>query len=317
MISRRSVRIKTMQVIYAYERSENVPVYHFDNLLEKNILSTQGLYLYMLLIIREVANFVETESIVKAKKLLPTTEDKNFNTKLLSNLLIQYLNHDEEYREAIKKDNLVKYIDEVIIRKLFKQLVESEAYEAYLANTGEFDYEVDRKLISYLFEEIMLTDEVFISHLEEEWPVWDDDAELVVSAVRDVIRKSKHELKLQLQKHNLKEKFTELLDFSAKLFHKVLENKEEHEVLIAEKLRNWEADRLAILDNILLRMALAELLFFPSIPVKVTINEYIDIAKEYSTPKSKEFINGVLDKIMKELREKGVIVKTGRGLIEQ
>jgi transcription antitermination protein NusB len=316
MINRRSVRIKTMQIIYAYERGEHVPITQFDTALRQNILSTQSLYLYILLIIREVANFVEKESIMRAAKFLPTEEDRLFSTKLLSNILIQYLNHDEEYAHAIEKYKLSYLLDDVVVRHIYKTFAASDAYKAYVNSGTEFNYEEDSKVIRYLFEEVMMEDEVLLSHLEDGWPVWEDDADLVVTALREVIRKSKNELKLHLEKQNLKEKFTELLEFAEQLFHKTIYNREQHEELIAEKLKNWESDRLAVMDLIILRMALSEMLYFPSIPLKVTINEYIDIARDYSTPKSKDFVNGVLDKLMRELKEKGDIVKTGRGLVE-
>lgn len=263
MINRRSIRIKTMQIIYAYERSENIPVTHFDTLLRQNILSTQSLYLYILLIIREVANFVEKESQLKAAKFLPTEEDRRFSTKLLSNILIQYLNHDEEYNKAIEKSRLMGLIEGVVIRHLYKRFSGSEVYAEYVHSGQEFNYDEDSKVIRYLFEEVMLDDDVLLSHLEDGWPVWEDDADLVVTAVREVIRKSKNELKLHLEKQNLKEKFTELLEFAEQLFHKTIYNREQHEELIAAKLRNWESDRLAVIDRILLRMAVAEMLFFP------------------------------------------------------
>ena len=129
------------------------------------------------------------------------------------------------------------------------------------------------------------------------------------------IQKSKNELKLHLEKGNLKDKFKELTQFGIDLFNETINHKKEHQKLIEPKLRNWEADRLAVVDVILIRMAVSEFLYFPSIPVKVTINEYLDIAKEYSTPKSKDFINGVLDSLMRDMRTNDQLNKTGRGLL--
>jgi N utilization substance protein B len=133
--------------------------------------------------------------------------------------------------------------------------------------------------------------------------------------VHEVIQKSKNQLKLHLEKGNLKDKFKELTQFGIDLFNETISNKKEHYKIIEPKLKNWETDRLAIIDVILIRMAVSEFLYFPSIPVKVTINEYLDIAKEYSTPKSKDFINGVLDSLMREMKTNGQLNKTGRGLL--
>jgi len=133
--------------------------------------------------------------------------------------------------------------------------------------------------------------------------------------VQEVIQKSKNELKLHLEKGNLKDKFKELTQFGIDLFNETVNHKKEHQQLIEPKLKNWEADRLAVIDVILIRMAVSEFLYFPSIPVKVTINEYLDIAKEYSTPKSKDFINGVLDSLMRDMKKNEQIQKSGRGLL--
>jgi N utilization substance protein B len=161
----------------------------------------------------------------------------------------------------------------------------------------------------------LLEDEIFIANTEEHFTNWLDDAEFVIEAVHEVIQKSKHELKLHFDKNSLKEKFRELTDFGEQLFHKTTAHKKEHQQMIEPKLKNWEADRLAVVDVILIRMALSEFLYFESIPVKVTINEYLDIAKEYSTPKSKDFINGVLDSLMRDLKKNELLHKTGRGLL--
>jgi N utilization substance protein B len=185
----------------------------------------------------------------------------------------------------------------------------------YLQSGKEFDVTEDKQIIQYLFEEILLQDENFLQHTEECFLNWDDDAGLVVDAVREVIEKSKHELKLHLEKVKVKEKMVELAEFGRELFRKTVEHKKEYGALIEPKLKNWDADRLAVLDVILIRMALAEFFEFPSIPTKVTINEYLDIAKEYSTPKSKDFINGILDSLMHDLKSQEKIKKTGRGLL--
>ena len=137
----------------------------------------------------------------------------------------------------------------------------------------------------------------------------------VHSLTIDAVKKSKEDLKTHLTKNSALEKFQEIMDFGMELYFKTLSNKEDHMALIMPKLKNWEMDRIAVLDQIILRMALTEFTEFNSIPLKVTINEYLDISKEYSTPKSKDFINGILDKIMNELKENGKIQKMGRGLI--
>ena len=240
-----------MQYIYAYETTASAPASQFQNFLEKSILSVKDQYLYLLLCIREIANFVETDAKIKAGKHLKNDNDK--------------------------------------------KLTESEAYVDYLTNGTEFNVEADKSIITFLLNNLILEDGNFTTNMEELFTNWMDDAEFVVEAVHEVIQKSKNELKLHLEKGNLKEKA--------------------HYKLIEPKLKNWETDRLAIIDVILIRMAVSEFLYFPSIPVKVTINEYLDIAKEYSTPKSKDFINGVLDSLMRDMKTNDQLNKTGRGLL--
>lgn len=315
MITRRSVRIKTMQYIYAYESTASASASQYEQYLEKSILSVKDQYLYILYTIREVANFVEVDAKIKAGKYIKNEQDKNFNTKLLSNILIQFLNNDKEFLTEVKNTNIASLIEEDNIRAWYKKLVASAPYQAYLENNAEFNLEEDKKIVRYLLDEILLSDENFITIIEELFTNWMEDAEYVVDAVYEVLDKSKNALKLHLENGKLKDKFVEVKQFGIDLFHETIRHKKEHQQEIEPKLKNWETDRLAVLDVILIRMALSEFLYFPSIPVKVTINEYLDIAKEYSTPKSKDFINGVLDSLMKSLKNNNRLNKTGRGLL--
>lgn len=304
-----------MQYLYAFETTQQLPASHFINHLEKSILSVKDQYLYILLTIREVANFVEKDAKIKASKHIKNDSDKNFNTKLLSNVIIQYLNNDKEFELEIKNAKTASLLDEDDIRRLYKIFTETKEYSEYLNNGTEFNVEQDKAIVSFLLNNIIIEDEIFATNIEELFTNWQDDAEYVVEAVQEVIQKSKNELKLHLEKGNLKDKFKELTQFGIDLFNETVNHKKEHQQLIEPKLKNWEADRLAVIDVILIRMAVSEFLYFPSIPVKVTINEYLDIAKEYSTPKSKDFINGVLDSLMRDMKKNEQIQKTGRGLL--
>lgn len=314
MISRRSVRVKVMQAVYGYERSEDALSATFKKSLQSNIHSVKDLYIYLLFTIREVANEVDKISKIKASKHLPTEADKNYSTKILSNVIIQGLNNDDYFVKEVIKSSYTTQFDDTIRVFLYKLLIESEAYNQYIQSDEEFNFEKDRKIIEFLFYDIMLSNEMFLEHMEEIFPSWEDDAEFVVGAVREVIKKSKQAVKLHLDKNSLKGKFLELSEFADKLFEKTISSKEDLTDEIEPYLKNWEMDRIAVLDLIMIRLALIEFTDFPTIPLKVTMNEYIDIAKDYSTPKSKDFVNGVLDRMMKEMTKKGIIVKTGRGL---
>ncbi|HUM51447.1 MAG TPA: transcription antitermination factor NusB [Chitinophagales bacterium] len=315
MITRRSVRIKAMQYIYACETANSADIKHFEQNLQKSIFSVKDQYLYLLLFIREIANFAEKDAQIKSSKHLKSNDDKLVNTKLLSNFLIQFLNNDAPFLKEIKALNILSLIDEEDVRRLYKKMLEAPQYQHYLNNGKEFDIDEDRKIVLFMLNELLFEDDTFIDHSDEIFINWNDDAEFVVEAVTDIIQKSKHELKLHLNRQHLKEKMAELSQFGIDLFRETVEHKKENYKLIEPRLKNWDSDRLATVDIILMRMALSEFLYFPSIPIKVTINEYLDIAKEYSTPKSKDFINGVLDALMKDLKDKNLLNKIGRGLL--
>lgn len=315
MITRRSVRIKAMQYVYAYETTDASQISQILGNLEKSILSVKDQYLFLLFTISEVAYFIEKIAKVKATKHIRTDIDKSFSTKFLSNIIIQYLHNDADFALELKNASIHTLQDEDNIRQLYNKFIASSEYEAYLHNGTEFNIEEDKKIVAFLLNNIILEDVIFTQNMEEHFTNWMDDAEYVVEAVHEVIYKSKSKLKLHLDKGSLKDKFKEINQFGIDLFNETVSHKKEHQKLIEPKLKNWETDRLASIDVILIRMALSEFLYFPSIPVKVTINEYLDIAKEYSTPKSKDFINGVLDSLMKDLKNNNQLNKTGRGLL--
>lgn len=314
MISRRSVRVKVMQTVYAYERSEDALPATFRKNLHAQIYSVNKLYLYLLLIIREVAYEVQKVHDIKTSKHLPTAEDLNYSTKILSNNFIQYLNHDETFLRELKKAAVNDFLDEELVSRLYTNMYDSEEYKKYAYSHKNFDPKEDRSIIKYIFNEIMLSDEIFHEHIEEVFPSWEDDAEFVVGAVRDIITKSKDSYQLHVNRGSVRAKLIELSEFGDKLFEKVIRTKEEQSFEIEEYLKNWEIERIAVLDLIMIRMGLTEFTDFPSIPVKVTMNEYIEIAKSYSSPRSKDFVNGVLDRMHKDMSKKGLIEKTGRGL---
>lgn len=305
-----------MQAIYGFERTEGATPETFRLSLKESILSVKDLYIFLLLSVREIANKVDDEARIKANKFLPTDEDKLFSTKLLSNSIIQYLNHDKEFIKEVTTSRLMDQMDDNINKVLYKKMIASEEYQEYLNSGEEFNFEADKKIVSYIFDHLVLSEELFLQHIEEEFPSWDDDAVFVVDAVREVFKKSKSELKLHIEKETMIDKFEELISFGSQLYEKVVANRDVLLKQIEPYLKNWEMGRIAILDLIMIRMALTEFTDFNSIPVKVTMNEYIDIAKDYSTPKSKDFINGILDRMMREMKHQGKIKKTGRGLIE-
>ncbi|HQG38560.1 MAG TPA: hypothetical protein PLK15_05470, partial [Chitinophagales bacterium] len=188
-----------MQYIYAYESTASASASQYEQYLEKSILSVKDQYLYILYTIREVANFVEVDAKIKAGKYIKNEQDKNFNTKLLSNILIQYFNNDKGFLTEVKNANIASLIEEDNIRAWYKKLVASAPYQAYLENNAEFNLEEDKKIVRYLLDEILLSDENFITIIEELFTNWMEDAEYIVEAVYEVLDKSKNALKLHLE----------------------------------------------------------------------------------------------------------------------
>ncbi|MCO5248440.1 MAG: transcription antitermination factor NusB [Chitinophagales bacterium] len=306
-----------MQAVYAYERSEDALPSTFKKQLQKSIDSADALYTYFLYCIREVVNKVDKVSGIKASKFLPTDEDKNYSTKILSNYFIHLLNTDEAYQKSLKATGLSHQLDgNPIVHQLYKQMVATDFYREYIDNEST-NIKDEKKIIELIINNILLSNELFEGHLDEVFPSWEEDAAFVLDEIKELIKKSKTELKLHTDKASTKNKIDELLDFSTKLFDKVLYYKEIHVEEIEPYLKNWDIERISVVDMIIIRMGLTEFTDFPSIPVKVTMNEYIEMAKNYSSPKSKDFINGVLDRMMKDMEKEDKIVKIGRGLINK
>lgn len=296
MISRRNIRVKVMQALYAtesLEESVSSPSPTSSQLLQKHFDQSRQLLIYLIHFITEVARYAETDARQKASKHLPTEQDLNVNTKLAGNELLWQILESPNWKEALKQDKPQLQVDSELVRKLYLELVEKDAYKAYIAIAGR-DKKGEKALLDLIFQELMLANEAFITHIEELFTNWDDDADMMVLLVNNYLNKP--------GTYN----FTELLSrekkqFAFSLLETTLEKKELTLEYIKPKLKNWDPERIAVLDMILMRMGVCEFLFFETIPPKVTINEYIDLAKEYSTPQSGQFVNGILDNIHKDL----------------
>lgn len=311
MLSRRNIRVKVMQFIYANERGSFNTTALAKQALLKNINQTYETGLYILYFLRRVAQYAQKEADMRASKHLPTPEDLNFSTRLVDNEFILELEQHKLFNAELEKYKIDKIDLDDANRKFFRELMVTPEYKAYigLASPSVKDHV---KIIKFLFNKILLASEVFTQHLEEEFSNWIDDQQIITFRMNDFL--DKYSLGKSLDRITDLDVSTEDRAFTSELFQYTLNYQEEFAELIEPKLENWDLERIAILDMILMKMALCELMYFAEIPVKVTINEYIEIAKLYSTPKSKDFVNGVLDKIMKELKESGRIRKSGRGL---
>ena len=237
----------------------------------------------------------------KGFKNLPSTADLNVNIKIAGNDFIWNLLENKGYQQCLEKDHPEKLLDKELVSKVYKALSENAVYQIYITEESR-DKGKEREIIKLIFSELMLPNENFISHIEEHFNNWDDDAEMMEQLVLTYIQKPKS---IQFNEIMSPDKW----EFAKTLLKTAIDKKEYCAELIKPKLKNWDAERIAQLDMVLMRMGLCELLYFDTIPTKVTINEYIDLAKEYSTAQSGQFVNGILDNIHKELVTEGKIQK--------
>lgn len=302
MISRRNIRVKVMQTLYAIDSiSNDTNPGEPEAILTSKIQQSRNLFTYLIYLITEIARYAETDAIQKASKHLPTENDLNINTKIVGNNSLWKILENKSFHEVIKEAKLAHNINTEFVKKTYKKLVELPEYKNYIEDKSR-EKKTEKKILEIIFSNLMLPDEEFISHIEEHFINWDDDAELMQTLVLNYLNK--------MSDISFKEIVsTEKLDFAKDLLKTVIEKESYSLELIKPKLKNWDADRIASLDLIILQMGICEFLYFETIPTKVTINEYIDLAKEYSTPQSGQFVNGLLDNLHKELTTENKIHK--------
>jgi len=313
MISRRLLRIKVLQAAYAYFITGSDSVDRSEKELLHSIEKTWELYLSVFMLIIDLARYARKRIEIARSKLSPTFEDLHPNTRFTGNMMIRHIEDHEELASLIKKHKIswVNYPE--LIRELYRQLTESDLYSSYI-NEQEVSWQSDKRLVLQLVEELILYSPSLEQVLEERSIYWNDDLEFVVRMVEKSLRKCSLPDDQGIQLFSL---FRDEEDrqFTIRLFHSLVFHHKEYEKLIEHHTRNWDVDRIAFMDILIMELAIAEILENDSIPTRVSFNEYIEIAKYYSTDKSSNFINGILDKIIHQLREENRIVKRGRGLI--
>jgi len=294
MISRRNIRVKVMQALYSVEsQEETVKPGDPLKLLQKHFDHTRQLFVFQIHFLTEVARYAEVDARHRAGKHLPSFEDLNVNIKLAGNELLWKILESPSWQKAVKEDRPELLIDAELLRKVYLQLTETEQYKKYIAEQSR-DKKEEKAMLEFIFNDLMLPNEAFTSYAEENFTNWDDDADMLRLLVQNFLNKPQG---FNFQELISKEKF----QFGKGLLETVLDKKEVTMEYIKPKLKNWDPERIAVLDMLLMRMGVCEFLYFETIPPKVTINEYIDLAKEYSTPQSGQFVNGILDNIHKDL----------------
>ena len=302
MISRRNIRVKVMQTLYTLNTDGGQNNVDPVKLLQKQLDATRQLFIYLLYVLTEVARYAEKDAAKRASKNLPSEQDLNVNIKLSGNEFLWKILENTSFKKAVENDKSYTIEGNALeIKKIYNELTKEEEYTQYIrAQSREKKSEKD--IIIFIFVNMMLPSENFISHLEEHFSNWDDDAEMMNQLMLNYLQKP--------ASYNLQEMISrEKWEFAKSLLITSLEKRELARELIKPKLKNWDAERIAVLDMLLMEMGVCELLFFETIPTKVTINEYIDLAKAYSTPQSGQFVNGILDNIHKELASQNKIHK--------
>ncbi|MFD1063538.1 transcription antitermination factor NusB [Winogradskyella litorisediminis] len=314
MLNRRHIRIKVMQSLFAFKGTESDDFKKDENFLFNSIDKMSDLYLSIMALLIELQKKANSKLELSQKKILATEEDINPNRKFADNAVLEFISSNTMLKEIIEKRKLNFWdLDFEYVDIIFKSILESDLYKEYMAQ-GASSLKEDKDFMVDVFSEIIAPNDKLYDYFEDKQITWVDDLPVVNTAI---IRKFN---KLKLTKPEtflIPELFKDSDDkvFAKDLLYKTLLNSSKLSEEIAKKTTNWDAERLASLDGILLKMALCEFQKFPSIPVKVTINEYLEIAKEYSTPKSSTFINGILDKVVKEYKAQNIHNKIGRGLM--
>lgn len=302
MISRRNIRVKVMQLLYMIETADNPTAFPRPvEVLQKQLDKSRELFVYLLYFLTEVARYAETSAQKRASRNLPSKDDLNVSIKIAGNEFLWLILENASFKKALELDKPDQLIDRELVKKIYEDLTQTDKYRDYIAHAGR-DKAKEKEIIKLIFTQLLLPNEAFINHLEELYNNWDDDADMMDQLMLNYIQKP--------GSYNLQEMLSpEKWVFARTLLTTTIDKKEYCAELIKPKLKNWDSDRIALLDMVLMRMGVCELLYFETIPTKVTINEYIDLAKDYSTPQSGQFVNGILDNIHKEMTESGKILK--------
>ncbi|AUC77796.1 transcription antitermination factor NusB [Olleya sp. HaHaR_3_96] len=303
-----------MQVLYAFDGTESDDFSKDQKFLLYSIDNMYSLYLMLLSLMVEVNKRSKSQLETIQKKHLATQEEKNPNKKLINNQVLQLIANNEALKIAFANNNINNWqLDNEYVDVIYKAIIASDLYKEYM-QTKTSTFKEDRDFIVDVFKEIIAPNEKLYDYIEDKNLTWLDDLPTVNTAILKLLRKIKESSDERFLTPKLY-KDIEDKEYAIKLFKKTLLNQTKLGEEITAKTKNWDTERIASIDLVLLKMAICELKEFPSIPTKVTINEYLEISKEYSTPKSSIFINGILDKLLKEYQADGKLNKVGRGLM--
>ena len=315
MLNRRHLRVKVLQSLYAYHQTASGDIKQHEKNLLLGIDKVYEMYIWMLSLISEIVEYADTDALERANKHLPTAEDLNASKKILGNRFTLSLSQNKDYIAGLKKYKVAWDFEPELVKTLFTILKNSTEYKEYILKTGD-TIQTDKDIIKFIFKKVILKSSLAEQVFEDKFINWPTDKDVLQALIAKTFKNFSSE---DFQENELAEvtgNWDEDREFIVNLFEDSIRYNNDYQELITNKTQNWEPERIAMMDTLLMKMAIAEFINFTSIPVKVTINEYLEISKEFSTPKSNSFINGILDKILFELKAASKIKKIGRGLIE-
>lgn len=314
MVNRRFIRIRVLQALYAFYNKEGEELSRAENELMRSMDRIYDLYALMLELLISFHRLAEERIEDGKRRKLPTYEDLHPNLKFVENPALLDLIASDSLRQY-SQSHAVNWSDQrEFLRGLFKTVRSSELYTEYMEREEE-TYKGHRDFLVEVYTEFVARNETLHEILEEKSIYWVEDLALVNSAVVRTLQALKPQSGATKAIEPLYRDVDDK-DFATELLRRAVTQSERFEEMIAEKAKNWEMERIAQMDILLMKLALAEFLYFETIPVKVSMNEYIELSKDFSTNKSKVFINGILDKLVAELKDSGELRKLGRGLIE-
>ena len=313
MLNRRHIRIKVLQVLFAYYNDDEPNAASYEKMLFESVNRFRDLYVGFIQLMVEMHSLSIEKIESGMNKKLPSHEDLHPNTKFAANAVLRILSHSVSLEKATKENHLKWTENRELLKQMFKDIQDCHDYQEYLSS-DQRSFEHDKEIVVKLFKRHLVNFELMHDYLEEQGIFWNDDIDLTASMVLRSLKAIK-ESDIDIEFLPLWKEGDEEEEFCRQLFRKTLSTGADTKERVALVTPNWETDRIANMDLVLLKMAIAEAIYFESIPTKVTMNEYIELAKFYSTPKSATFINGVLDNLMPKMVEEGKIKKVGRGLI--
>lgn len=314
MVSRRLLRIKILKALYGHFKSGDKTINASEKELFQSIEKTYDLYHYIMQLLVEVADYAQSRIDIGKQKYLPSPEEKNPNTKFVDNIIIGQLRRNEQLNKRLHQNSLSWENNPELVKKLYMNMLSKPYYKAYMADSSR-SFEQDQAFaLEFFWNEIEDFEDLY-QILEDQSIYWIDDVEFELGMIIKTIKKFKEDQPsyaslMPLYKDNADYEFTK------RLFRKATVNHLEYRQIVDEYTSNWDVDRIAYMDILIMIEAIAEMIEFKEMPIKISMNEFIELSKLFSTPNSSTFVNGVLDKVVKSLTEKGIIVKEGLGLVE-